>query len=404
MSERAVLPGSSATAAPGGSADPRPAGERPGTAVGDVLVEARNLSVSFPRHRSFVARMRGQAQLSLHAVDSVDLILRRGESLALVGESGSGKSTLARALMGLQSAESGEVRLEGRVLPAKRSRADSRRMQMVFQDPYSSLNPRLTVGAMLRELLAVHGIGDHGDREKRVRDLLGTVGLAPSAYDAYPRQFSGGQRQRVAIARALVLSPDILIADEPVSALDVSVQATILNLLDDITDSLGLTMLFVAHNLAVVRHLCDWTAVMYLGRIIEIAPTEQLFRDPRHPYTQGLLRAIPRLVPGVSTARIGVQGDPPSPFAIPSGCRFHPRCPMATERCRTEDPALAGLGSTGSPARTDGPGGIPGAGAVPVAIGTAAATERTHVAACHYAFAPHPAEHTPEVARGVRPG
>ncbi len=336
--------------------------------MSEPLLDVRGLSVSFGGQPSLLQRLRHQSPARLRAVDSVDLALARGESLALVGESGSGKSTIARALMGLQPTDSGEIRLDGQLLAAHRSRADSRRMQMVFQDPYSSLNPRLTVGAVLRELLAVHGIGTRDDREGRVRELLALVGLSDSAYDAYPRQFSGGQRQRVAIARALVLAPDILIADEPVSALDVSVQATILNLLDDITDRLGLTMLFVAHNLAVVRHLCDRTAVMYLGRIVEVAPTEQLFSDPRHPYTQGLLRAIPRLRPGTSSVRLGVQGDPPSPFAVPSGCRFHPRCPLATDRCRTEDPALAGGGS----------GGV-------------------HVAACHYAFTPHPAEHRPDV-------
>lgn len=338
----------------------------------DVLLSAADVSVVFDRPQPLLDRLRGRPRVRLHAVDGVDLTLRRGESLALVGESGSGKSTLARALMGLTPLTTGTVSLEGRTLPPGRSRSDARRMQMVFQDPYSSLNPRLTVGAVLSELLRVHGIGDRGDREGTVRELLTLVGLSPSSYDASPRQFSGGQRQRVAIARALVLRPELLVADEPVSALDVSVQATILNLLDELAHSLDLTMLFVAHNLAVVRHLCDRVAVMYLGRIVEVAPTEQLFADPRHPYTQGLLRAIPRLSPRARTPAIGVQGDPPSPYAVPSGCRFHPRCALATDLCRTTDPALAG-----PTARSTAPAG--------------------HTAACHYAFAPAPAAHRPEV-------
>ncbi len=333
--------------------------------AGAVALQAEQLSVVFDRPRTIADRVAHRPAARLHAVDGVELSVLRGESLGLVGESGSGKSTLARALTGLTPISAGQVLVDGRVLPARRSRADARHMQLVFQDPYSSLNPRLRVGAVLTELLRVHGMGSRADRESAVRELLGTVGLGTSAFDAYPRQFSGGQRQRVAIARALVLRPEILIADEPVSALDVSVQATILNLLGELADSLGLTMVFVAHNLAVVRHLCDRVAVMYLGRIVEVAPTEQLFSDPRHPYTQGLLRAIPRLSPSRRTPTIAVQGDPPSPYAIPTGCRFHPRCPMATDLCRTSDPAL----------RTGQDDGQVGAGTA-------------HEAACHYAFTP----------------
>ena len=339
-------------AAVGAQALPAPAGAEAlaghlvsGAPQDDIALRAEGLRVVFDRPYPLLDRLRGRPRAQLHAVDGVDLDMRRGESLALVGESGSGKSTLARALTGLAPVRAGRVLLDGRELPAHRSRSDARRMQMVFQDPYSSLNPRLTVGAVLTELLRVHGMGDRADRERVVRDLLGTVGLGPSAWDAYPRQFSGGQRQRVAIARALVLRPDVLIADEPVSALDVSVQATILNLLGELARSLNLTMLFVAHNLAVVRHLCDRVAVMYLGRIVEIAPTEQVFADPRHPYTQGLLRAIPRLSPARRTPQHRGPGRPTQPLrgsgrlpVPPPGARWPPTCAGPRTRCWRRGP------------------------------------------------------------------
>ena len=245
---------------------------------------------------------------------------------------------------------------------ARRSQADRRRVQMVFQDPYSSLNPRLTVGGVLRELLHVHHVVPRGEVGTESERLLTLVGLPEEAVGAYPRQFSGGQRQRIAIARALALRPEVLIADEPVSALDVSVQATILNLLASLRAELGLSLLLISHNLAVVRHLCDRVAVMYLGRIVEVAPTEQLFSDPRHPYTRGLLAAIPRLAAGVPDAEApAISGDPPSPLNIPSGCRFRTRCPIAQQRCEEEDPELTGAAE------------VPG-----------------HLAACHFAFAPAP--------------
>ena len=241
---------------------------------------------------------------------------------------------------------------DGKALSRRRSGAEQRRIQMVFQDPYSSLNPRLTVGGMLRELLKVHHIVPPAEADAYCRELLTMVGLGEDAMRAFPRQFSGGQRQRVAIARALVLRPDVLVADEPVSALDVSVQATILNLLRDLQHELGLTLLLISHNLAVVRHLCDRVAVMYLGRIVEIAPTEQLFADPRHPYTKGLLAAIPRLTASQMTGDGGpaVVGDPPSALRLPQGCRFRTRCPIAQPVCEAEDPMLtsvAGDGHTG---------------------------------------------------------
>jgi oligopeptide/dipeptide ABC transporter ATP-binding protein len=321
------------------------------------LLDARDLSVSFSMGSAIIARLQHQENV-LHAVDGVDLAIKRGEALALVGESGSGKSTLARALSGLQRPDRGEIRLDGRLLPARRSRADQRKIQMVFQDPYSSLNPRLTVGGMLHELLRVHQVVPRAEVEAYTRELLGLVGLGEEAVHAYPRQFSGGQRQRVAIARALALRPELLVADEPVSALDVSVQATILNLLQDLRAELGLTLLLISHNLAVVRHLCDRVAVMYLGRIIEIAPTETLFANARHPYTQGLLAAIPRLTFTADGDAPAVRGDPPSPLRIPGGCRFRTRCPIAQPVCEREDPALTA-------------GGDP-----------------RHTAACHFAFSP----------------
>jgi oligopeptide/dipeptide ABC transporter ATP-binding protein len=319
------------------------------------LLDARAVSVSFQLGSALVARLR-QEEHVLHAVDGVDMTIQRGEALALVGESGSGKSTLARALSGLQRPDRGEIRLDGRLLSARRSRADQRKIQMVFQDPYSSLNPRLTVGGMLHELLRVHSVVPRGEVESYTRELLGLVGLGEEAVHAYPRQFSGGQRQRVAIARALALRPELLVADEPVSALDVSVQATILNLLQDLRAELSLTLLLISHNLAVVRHLCDRVAVMYLGRIIEVAPTETLFSTPRHPYTQGLLAAIPRMTFTAGGDAPAVRGDPPSPLRIPGGCRFRTRCPIAQPVCEQEDPALT---TSGDPA---------------------------HQAACHFAF------------------
>ncbi len=310
----------------------------------EPLLAACGVSVLFPVGSQLAARVRHEERL-LRAVDGVDLEIGRGEALALVGESGSGKSTLALTLAGLQPANGGEIRFGGRTLPARRSRADQRRIQMVFQDPYSSLNPRLTVGGILRELLRVHHVVPRTEVDSYSRTLLTLVGLGDEAMAAYPRQFSGGQRQRVAIARALALRPDILIADEPVSALDVSVQATILNLLRDLRAELGLSLLLISHNLAVVRHLCSRVAVMYLGRIIEVAPTEQLFSSPQHPYTRGLLEAIPRLTRDTSGSAPALRGDPPSPLRIPSGCRFRTRCPIAQERCSREDPAL----ETGAP-------------------------------------------------------
>src|SRR5215472_16113864 len=326
-----------------------------------TLLSARGVSVFFPVGSQIMARVQGEER-RLRAVDGVDLEIGRGEALAVVGESGSGKSTLALALCGLRPVDTGEIMLNGKTLPARRSRADQRRIQMVFQDPYSSLNPRLTVGGVLRELLRVHHVVPRKQVDEESRHLLTLVGLDGEALSAYPRQFSGGQRQRIAIARALALRPELLIADEPVSSLDVSVQATILNLLAGLRKELGLSLLLISHNLAVVRHLCDRVAVMYVGRIVEVAPTEELFSDPRHPYTRGLLAAIPRLAAGAPDAEApAITGDPPSPLRIPTGCRFRTRCPIAQRRCEQEDPELAG-----------------------------SAQAPWHLAACHFAFEPAP--------------
>jgi oligopeptide/dipeptide ABC transporter ATP-binding protein len=242
---------------------------------------------------------------------------------------------------------------------------------MVFQDPYSSLNPRMTVRQTLSELLRVHKMTPRSGIDARCRELLDLVGLPARALNSHPRNFSGGQRQRVSIARALALEPELLVADEPVSALDVSVQATVLNLLDELRRDLGLTMLFIAHNMAVVRHVCDRVAVMYLGRIVETSETEELFRNARHPYTQGLLKAVPRLVPGRVSESAAVVGDPPSPIDVPAGCRFHPRCPIAQQVCSEHDPDLA------------------------------AGNGEAHLAACHFAWTTPPPAHTPEVAADV---
>jgi oligopeptide/dipeptide ABC transporter ATP-binding protein len=329
--------------------------------VPEPLLEVRGLALHYKLRRHEVLR----------AVDGVDLSIARGETLGLVGESGCGKSTLGRCLVGLEEPTAGEVRFEGEPLAAKRTQAQRRRIQMVFQDPYSSLNPRMTVRQTLSELLRVHDIVPRDRVEARCRELVDLVGLGERALDAHPRQFSGGQRQRVSIARALALEPEVLVADEPVSALDVSVQATVLNLLDDLQSQLGLTVLLIAHNMAVVRHVCDRVAVMYLGRIVEVAPVAELFADARHPYTQGLLRAVPRLIPGRASQAVSVAGDPPSPIDLPSGCRFHPRCPLAQEPvCYQDDPPLAE--------------GLPG-----------------RFAACHFAWRPAPAPHVPEVIQDV---
>ncbi|MEV0842255.1 ABC transporter ATP-binding protein [Actinocatenispora sera] len=297
--------------------------------------------------RSLGDRLRGRPERALTALDGVSVDVYPGEVLAVVGESGSGKSTLAKVLVGSEVATSGSVVFEGNPLSPKRQSAEARRIQMVFQDPYSSLNPRLTIGTVLTELIRYHQVVPHDVRAEASR-LLALVGLDDDALTAYPSQFSGGQRQRLAIARALAVRPDVLIADEPVSALDVSVQATILDLVSELRDELGLSVLFIAHNLAVVQHLSQRVAVMYLGRIVEIGTASELFANPSHPYTRALIASIPRMREGSVNSAFEVEGEPPSPYAIPAGCRFHPRCPMATDECRVTDPQLAPVVSEGA--------------------------------------------------------
>ena len=313
----------------------------------DPLLAVEGLVKTFAVRQPLLQRVRLRHRLRAVAVDGVSLTVRRAETLGLVGESGSGKTTLARSILRLIEPDAGLIRFDGRdITHARRPELQSvrRRMQMVFQDPYSSLNPRLKVGAAVAEPAIVHGLVSREGARAHVEEMMGLVGLPASAADRYPRQLSGGQRQRVAIARALSVRPEVLIADEPVSALDVSIQAQILNLLDDLLQQLGLTMVFIAHQLSVVRHVSDRVAIMYLGRIVEEGPTEQVFEAPQHPYTKALLAAAPSPDPRQRHTRAATRGDVPSPLQIPSGCRFRTRCAYAEERCAEEDPALRPVG------------------------------------------------------------
>ena len=304
------------------------------------LLEVKALTRHFAVKRGLVFRRDAGV---VRAVDGVSFSLARGETLALVGESGCGKSTTARLVLRLLEPTGGSVWFEGTDITAMTGetlRALRKRMQIVFQDPFASLNPRMTVGETLEEPLMVHNIGDAGSRRARVAELLGLVGLAEYHAQRYPHEFSGGQRQRIGIARALAVEPSLIVCDEPVSALDVSVQAQVINLLRDLQRRLGLSYLFIAHDLAVVKHMADRVAVMYLGQIVEIGPAAALFANPRHPYTRTLLAAIPRPDPRRERNQAVAAGDVPSPMNPPAGCRFHTRCPFVVERCRVEIPAL----------------------------------------------------------------
>jgi peptide/nickel transport system ATP-binding protein/oligopeptide transport system ATP-binding protein len=320
------------------------------------LLRIRGLRTYFPVRRGILQRTVGH----VHAVDGVDLDIAPGETVGLVGESGCGKSTLGRTVVGLVPSTAGEIWFQGKPLSTDngfRSKRVHREMQIIFQDPFGSLDPRMRVRETVGEGLTIHGIGDRHDRGKRVAEILARVGLRPEAADHFPHEFSGGQRQRIGIARALIVQPQFVVADEPVSALDVSIQSQVLNLLVELKREFHLTYLFVAHNLAVVGYISDRIAVMYLGKIVELGPARELFAHPQHPYTMALISAIPQPVPGQTHDRIILTGDVPSPVNPPSGCRFRTRCPIAQAICAEVEPPLT--------AKREG-----------------------HVAACHFAGTP----------------
>ncbi len=310
----------------------------------EPLLEVRELATHFPLRAGVFGRTVG----SIKAVDGVSLEVRRGETLGLVGESGCGKSTLGRSVLRLIEPTSGSIRFAGRELiglPWREMRALRRKMQIIFQDPYASLNPRMTVREIVGEGLVIHRLASRGEREIRIAGLLEKMGLGRDSMDRYPHEFSGGQRQRIGIARALAVNPELVIADEPISSLDVSIQAQIVNLLMDLQRELGLTYLFIAHDLKIIEYLSTRVAVMYLGKIVELADAADLYRAPKHPYTQALLSAVPIPDPDRQRQRIILQGDVPSPANPPPGCAFHPRCPYVFDRCRRETPPLYALGN-----------------------------------------------------------
>jgi peptide/nickel transport system ATP-binding protein/oligopeptide transport system ATP-binding protein len=314
----------------------------PAPATGETIMEVRDLVKHFPIRSGLLQRQVG----AVRAVDGISFDVRRGETLGLVGESGCGKSTTARLLLRLMAPTSGSIKYQGEEiadLKTKQLKGLRREMQMIFQDPYSSLNPRKTVGSIIAEPFVIHGMmtGDN-ERKRAVQELMDRVGLNPEHYNRYPHEFSGGQRQRIGVARALALQPSVIVADEPVSALDVSIQAQILNLLRELQRDLGITLVFIAHDLSVVRHMCDRIAVMYLGHIVELASSEELYGHPRMPYTGALMSAVPVPDPQLARAkkRQLLTGDVPSPSNPPQACPFHTRCWKAQEICRTETPEL----------------------------------------------------------------
>lgn len=307
------------------------------------LLKVEHLHKEFPTGSGFMGGKFSKKVVS--AVNDLSFEIRAGETFGLVGESGCGKSTTGRAIMHLDPPTSGKVYFEGRDISKMNKRelkAMRREMQFIFQDPYASLNPRMTIGEIISEPMVIHGIGTPEERIERVRELLDVVGLNPEHINRYPHEFSGGQRQRVGIARAFALKPKLIICDEPVSALDVSIQAQVLNLLKDLQDKFGTAYLFIAHDLSVVQHISDRVGVMYLGKLVELSDWKTLYTEPHHPYTQSLLSAVPVPDPDIQRTRkrIILAGDPPSPLDPPSGCRFHTRCPMASERCSQDQPSF----------------------------------------------------------------
>jgi oligopeptide transport system ATP-binding protein len=313
---------------------------------GQPLIEVREVKKYFPIRSGLMQREVAR----VHAVDGISFAIQPGETLGLVGESGCGKSTLGRTIVRLYEPTAGQIIFQGVPIEghgARRLRPLRREMQMVFQDPYASLNPRKRVGSIIGDPLKIHHLGDKKERKARVEELLETVGLSPEHYNRYPHEFSGGQRQRIGIARALALNPKLVVADEPVSALDVSIQSQMLNLLEDLQNEFNLTYLFIAHDLGVVRHVSDRIAVMYLGKIVEMSPAEELYSRPIMPYTEALLSAVPVPDPDLAAKRerIVLEGDVPSPINPPSGCRFHPRCRYATQVCSEIEPPLVEYGN-----------------------------------------------------------
>lgn len=309
----------------------------------EKILEVRNLKKFFPIKKGLLLREVGNVK----AVDDVSFDVYNGETLGLVGESGCGKSTLGRTLIRLYEPTSGTVRFKGGDWLAEKGeslRKARKDMQMIFQDPYASLDPRMTVGQILSQPFAIHNILTPTERKTRVKELLEIVGLKASHMNRYPHEFSGGQRQRISIARSIALDPSLIIADEPVSALDVSIQAQVLNLMKDLQEKLKLTYVFISHDLSVIEHLCDRIAVMYLGKIVEVATRDELFNNPQHPYTQALIAAIPRVGAGKKKMKKSLEGEVPSPINPPSGCYFHPRCPKKMDRCSAEAPPLKSIG------------------------------------------------------------
>lgn len=307
------------------------------------FVRVEGLSKIFKLKHSIVDSLMKKPRRELKAVDEVSFTIAKGETLGLVGESGCGKSTLAKTIMRLYDPDQGRILFDGQdiaTLQGKSLRQERAKFQMIFQDPYSSLNPRMSVRDVLTEVMVIHRICPRGEVAKKIAELLLLVGMNESMADRFPGEFSGGQRQRIGIARALALNPSFIVADEPVSALDVSIQAQIINLLSDIQQTLNLTMLFISHDLRVVRHVAHRVAVMYLGKIVELADTETMFRNPAHPYTDVLVRAAPVLDPRSRTRDYAIEGEPPSPINIPKGCRFHPRCHYAQDICGQVEPDL----------------------------------------------------------------